>query len=157
MVALNNSVEDVDLYRITDNPMHYFAAIQRQNQANLSRALAHLGLTPPMWRVLAMLSDSVGRTIGEIAEAVVIDRANLGRLLEAMADDQLVERIASERDRRQSLTQLTKIGRQRFRAALPIVRKLYEALLADVDADEFATLMATLRKLKRNGIDGERD
>ena len=34
-------------YRITDYPMHYFAAIQRQNQLNLARSLREFGLSVP--------------------------------------------------------------------------------------------------------------
>ena len=44
-------------YRLTDYPMHYFAAIQRQNQLNLARALREFGLSVPMWRALSALAS----------------------------------------------------------------------------------------------------
>jgi len=141
-----------ETYSITDHPLHYLAAIQRLNQANLARLLLPLDLTPHSWRVLALLSDGVGRTIGEIADIVVIDRSNLGRLLETMAQDGLVERAPSELDRRISLTRLTRTGINKFRAALPLVRRSNKSLLADISPEEFATLMDILRKMKRNAV-----
>ena len=42
-------------YRLSDYPMHYLAAIQRQNQLNLGHALRPAGLSVPMWRALSAL------------------------------------------------------------------------------------------------------
>ncbi len=146
------AVSEPEIYVMTDHPLHYLAAIQRQNQSNLARLLLPLNLTPHIWRVLALLSDGIGRTIGEIADAVVIDRSNLGRLLETMAQDHLVERTTSELDGRISLTRLTRSGVSKFRAALPLVRRSNRDLLSGITEDEFATLMTTLRKMKRNAM-----
>ncbi|MEV5407167.1 MarR family transcriptional regulator, partial [Streptomyces albidoflavus] len=87
-------------YRITDYPMHYFAAIQRQNQLNLARSLREYGLSVPMWRALAALHQKDGQTIGEIAQLSVLDRSSLGRLLDDMAKEGLVEREPLPDDRR---------------------------------------------------------
>jgi DNA-binding MarR family transcriptional regulator len=139
-------------FRITDYPMHYFAAIQRQNQLNLGHALRPIGITPQVWRVLATLSDGEGRTIGYIAEAAVIDRSNLGRLLEEMAHDGLVERVTAPDDRRASLTELTQAGMARYEAAVPIVTDMYRRLLDGVEQEEFDHLMSILRRMKRNAL-----
>jgi DNA-binding MarR family transcriptional regulator len=139
-------------FRITDFPMHYFATIQRQNQINLGHALRRIGVTPQAWRVLATLSDGEGRTIGYLADAAVIDRSNLGRLLEGMAQEGLVERATAPDDRRVSLTRLSAAGKARFAAARPIVSALYQRLLEGVEPAEFARLMETLRRLKRNAF-----
>jgi MarR family transcriptional regulator, organic hydroperoxide resistance regulator len=140
------------MFPITDFPIHYFAAIQRQNQVNLGHALRPVGISPHVWRVLATLSDGDGRTIGYIAEATVIDRSNLGRLLEGMAREGLVERMTAPDDRRVSLTRLSAKGMARYGAALPIVLAMYQRLLADVKPEHFATLMETLRRMKRNAL-----
>ena len=71
-------------------------------EVNLGHALRPVGISPQVWRVLATLSDGEGRTIGYIAEATVIDRSNLGRLLEGMAREGLVERMTAPDDRRVS-------------------------------------------------------
>jgi DNA-binding MarR family transcriptional regulator len=142
----------LEAFRITDYPMHYFAAIQRQNQINLAHLLRSLGISPQVWRVLGTLSDGEGRTIGYIADAAVIDRSNLGRILEGMAQDGLIDRSAAADDKRISLTKLTRKGTARYEAAVPLVLGMYQRLLEGVEPKEFENLIKTLRILKRNAL-----
>ena len=137
-------------YRITDYPMHYFAAIQRQNQLNLSRALRGLGLTVPMWRALSALRHKDGQTIGELAQLTVLDRSSLGRLLDEMAHERLVEREPLPDDRRALLVSLSAKGRRTFEAALAVARCHYRDVFKGVTPDEFETLMRVLRRIKAN-------
>ena len=141
-----------ETFRITDYPMHYFAAIQRQNQINLAHLLRSLGISPQVWRVLGTLSDGEGRTIGYIADAAVIDRSNLGRILEGMAQDGLIDRTPAADDRRVSLTKLTRKGTAQYEAAVPLVLAMYHRLLEGIEPKEFEILMKTLRTLKRNAL-----
>ena len=137
-------------YRITDYPMHYFAAIQRQNQLNLGRALRKLGLSAPAWRALAALHHKDGQTIGEIAQLAVLDRSSLGRLLDEMAKDGLVEREPLPDDRRALAVKLSSAGRKIFEASLPLVQHHYRNVLKGISPDEFKTLMRVLRRIKAN-------
>ena len=137
-------------YRITDYPMHYFSAIQRQNLINLGRTLRDHGLTVPMWRALAALHEKDGQTIGQIADKAVLDRSSLGRLLEDMAAEGLVEREPLPDDRRALAIRLSSTGRRRFEDTLPLAQKHYRNVLNGVSPDEFAALMRVLRRIKTN-------
>jgi DNA-binding MarR family transcriptional regulator len=137
-------------YRIGDFPMHYIAAIQRQNQLNLGHALRPIGMSVPTWRVLSALNDSDGLTIGQLAERCVLDRSSLGRLLEELAADGLVERESPPDDRRALTIRRTARGRKRFEAAYAIVRKHYRYLLRGMSGQDYETLMRLLRRLKAN-------
>jgi DNA-binding MarR family transcriptional regulator len=137
-------------YRITDYPMHYFAAIQRQNQLNLARALREVGVSVPMWRALSALRQKDGQTIGELAQLTVIDRSSLGRLLDDMARDGLVEREPLPDDRRALLIRLSAKGRRTLEAALTIARRHYRELLKGITPADFETLMRLLRQIKAN-------
>jgi MarR family transcriptional regulator, organic hydroperoxide resistance regulator len=137
-------------YRLTDFPMHYFAAIQRQNQLNLGRSLREHGLTVPMWRAMSALHQKDGQTIGEIAQLAVLDRSSLGRLLDDMAKEGLVEREPLPDDRRALAIKLSAAGRRKFEAGLPLVQRHYQNVLKGVSADEFETLMRVLRRIKAN-------
>jgi DNA-binding MarR family transcriptional regulator len=137
-------------YRITDYPLHYFAAIQWQNQLNLGRVLRSVGLTVPMWRALAALQQKDGQTIGEIAQLAVVDRSSLGRLLEGMAKDGLVERVPLEDDRRAVSIRLSPVGRRLFEQGLLLVQRHYERLLEGISGQEFDQLMNVLRRIKAN-------
>ena len=137
-------------YRITDYPMHYFAAIQRQNLLNFSRRLREVGLSVPMWRALAALHQKDGQTIGEIAQLAVLDRSSLGRLLDEMAKDGLVEREPLPDDRRALVIRLSATGRKTFETALPLAQLHYRSVLKGVSPEEFETLMRVLRRIKAN-------
>lgn len=141
---------DAPPYRITDYPMHYFAAIQRQNQLNLARSLREFGLSVPMWRALAALHQKDGQTIGEIAQLAVLDRSSLGRLLDEMAKDGLVEREPLPDDRRALAITLSAKGRKTFEASLPLAQRHYRNVLKGVSPEEFETLMRVLRRIKAN-------
>ena len=122
-------------YRITDYPMHYFAAIQRQNQLNLARALREFGLSVPMWRALSALHQKDGQTIGEIAQLAVLDRSSLGRLLDEMAKAKLVEREPLPDDRRALAGQVCRRkGRRIFEATLPLAQRHYRNVFKGVSA-----------------------
>jgi len=104
----------------------------------------------PMWRALGALYDTDGQTIGQIAEMTVLDRSSLGRLLEEMAAQRLVERESPPDDRRAVLIRLSAAGRRRFEAAQPIVLEHYRRLLHGISGSEFRTLMRLLRQIKAN-------
>jgi MarR family transcriptional regulator, organic hydroperoxide resistance regulator len=137
-------------YRIGDYPMHYIAAIQRQNQLNLGHTLRPVGVSVPMWRALSALHDKEGQTIGQLADLTVLDRSSLGRLLEDMAVQGLVERQNPPDDRRAVLIRLSAAGKRRFEAALPVMLEHYRRLLRGISDDDFRTLMRLLRRMKAN-------
>ena len=137
-------------YRITDYPMHYFAAIQRQNQLNLARALRSVGVSVPMWRAMAALRQKDGQTIGELAQLTVLDRSSLGRLLDEMARERLVEREPLPDDRRALVVSLSDKGRRTFEIARAVARRHYREAFKGVDEDEFEVLMRVLRQIKAN-------
>lgn len=137
-------------YRITDYPMHYFAAIQRQNQLNLARALREVGISVPMWRALSALRHKDGQTIGELAQLTVLDRSSLGRLLDDMARERLVEREPLPDDRRVLLVSLSAKGRRTFETALAVAQRHYREVFKGVTPEEFGILMGILRRIKAN-------
>jgi MarR family transcriptional regulator, organic hydroperoxide resistance regulator len=137
-------------YRLTDYPLHYFAAIQLQNQLNLARALRDVGVSVPMWRALAALQQKDNQTIGEIAQLAVVDRSSLGRLLEAMAKDGLVEREPLADDRRAVSIRLSPAGRKLFEKARPLALQHYDRLLKGIPGQDLDVLMRVLRRIKAN-------
>jgi DNA-binding MarR family transcriptional regulator len=139
-------------YRLSDYPMHYLAAIQRQNQLNLARVLRACALTVPTWRVLSTLLQKDEQTVGQIASMAVLDRSALGRLLEQMETDGLVERASSPEDRRAVVIRLTSTGRNRFATALPLVERHYRGLLRGLTPADFKALMRLLRRIKANAL-----
>jgi len=141
-----------DYSAVNDHPVHYFAAVVRHNQLNLAHVLRPFELSVPQWRVLSALATRDGQTVGQIAEFTVLDRSGLGRLLEQMEADGLVQRTSAPDDRRAVLIRLSPAGRKRRAAALPMVVKHYRRLLHGVSAAEYRSLMALLRRVKANAM-----
>jgi DNA-binding MarR family transcriptional regulator len=137
---------------VTGHPMHYFAAIVRQNQINLAHVLRPLELSVPQWRVLSALAAKDGYTVGQIAEFAVLDRSGLGRLLEQMEADGLVERTSAPEDRRAVLIGLSPMGKKRRAAAFPVVVAHYRRLLRGVSGADHKVLMGLLRRIKANAL-----
>ncbi|MGV3634974.1 MAG: MarR family winged helix-turn-helix transcriptional regulator, partial [Pseudorhodoplanes sp.] len=123
---------------------------QRQTQLNLGRSLREIGVSVPMWRALSALRHKDGQTIGELAQLTVLDRSSLGRLLDEMARDRLVEREPLPDDRRALLISLSAKGHRTFEQALAIARRHYRELYKGVSPDEFEMLMRMLQRIKAN-------
>jgi len=142
----------ISAYRILDYPLHYFTAIQRQNQNNLAQVLRPLGLSVHEWRVLSALAEKDGQTVTQVAEATVLDRTGLGRLLEQMEAAGLVERMIAPDDGRAVLIRLASGGKRRYAAAWPRVSAHYAQLLNGISDKDFKTLMQALRRIKANAL-----
>ena len=141
-----------DYNSVIDHPVHYFAAVVRHNQLNLARVLRPFELSVPQWRVLSALATRDGQTVGQIADFAVLDRSGLGRLLEQMEADGLVERTGAPDDRRAVLIRLSAAGRKKRAAALPLVVKHYRRLMHGISGEEHRTLMGLLRRFKANAM-----
>lgn len=142
--------ETTGQFRITDFPLHYVVFVQKYAQAAFSRVLKPHGLTNQSWRVLAALSGGKALTIGQIADLTVFDAANLGRTLDAMEQDGLVERQPDPHDRRAVNTVITSDGRALFEAAYVDICRIYEHLLEGFGPGELQALMSGLRRMKQN-------
>lgn len=139
-----------DNFRLTDYPMHYFAAIQVRNQTNAERVLAEIDVTPVEWRVLAVLHTRAGQKIGEIADVTALDRFKVSRCLNRLTDMGLVERDDANGDKRRVRMALTPAGQEKFKAALAIIKRVYLTNFEGITDEEFETLMRLLRRIKDN-------
>ena len=139
-----------DLFHVTDWPMHYLLAIERHHVRKMSRVLAPYKCSPLVWRVLSILADRDGHSVSELAELSVIERSNLGRILEGMEREGLVERFDRETDKRQTAILLSPRGHKLFVESLPAVLRYYAHFLSGISPAETGILMNALRKIKRN-------
>ncbi|GLW72818.1 hypothetical protein Kpho02_51170 [Kitasatospora phosalacinea] len=90
------------------------ALAHRRLTAGLAAALAEEDCTVDQWRVMRALADERGRTMGELAQALLIPQASLSRLVDALADAGLAYRRQDDRDRRRITAHLSRRGRTRL-------------------------------------------
>jgi MarR family transcriptional regulator, transcriptional regulator for hemolysin len=95
------------------------------------RRAAALGVTRPQWRVLARLARRDGVRQIELADALDLEPITLSRMIDRLAEAELVERRPDESDRRAWNVWLTPKAR-------PLIDKLWtigSAFLADALED----------------------
>ena len=110
----------------------------------LERDLAAEAMMPLAWYdVLLQLAEAPGHRLRmtELADAVLLSRSGLTRLVDRLQAEGLVVRERSENDARGTYTVLTSAGRDRLRAAAPVhLAGVDRYWLAHFDEDELATL-----------------
>ena len=74
--------------------------VSRLLMRSLERRVREVGLTPQQWRVLEQISRAEGQTQTESAEETEIARAPLGRLLDRLEEQGIIERRQDPEDRR---------------------------------------------------------
>jgi DNA-binding MarR family transcriptional regulator len=112
------------------------------------------GLTFPRYEALMLLTFTrAGELpIGKLGERLQVHRTSASSIVGALADDGLVRRVPSERDRRATLAVITDAGRA---AALAATADLHAAQfgLGALDGDDQETLTAVLRSLRLDAGD----
>ena len=83
-------------------------------------ALARIGLTPASATVLLVLDANPGLQHGKLADALLVQRPNMTKLVKRLEARRLVSRGASPGDRRQIVLGLTSAGRRLAEQAFDI-------------------------------------
>lgn len=137
-------------FRITDYPMHYFAAIQKRNQVNLARKLEHIELSPLDWRIIAALQDHGSMTINDLSEATVFDRFKVARGVNDLVGRGYLNDAPRARDGRSRRVVLSEDGQRKYHETFNVVAEVYRANFAGLSDAEFNQLMQLLRRIKDN-------
>lgn len=86
------------------------AQAHRQLHNDLETEMQKEGMSVEHWRVLETLSDRTGRSMGELAEHVLMNHPALTKLVDRMVASGLVHRVADPTDQRRVLVHMTDRG-----------------------------------------------
>lgn len=86
------------------------ARAHRRLHLQLERTLHAAGLSVEQWRVLAILNDRDGCSMGELAELVLMNHPALTKLADRMVADGLIHRFVDKNDQRRVLVSNTERG-----------------------------------------------
>jgi DNA-binding MarR family transcriptional regulator len=118
----------------------------------IQEALTEAGLPPLAWfDVLATLAeaDRQAMKMGELAEALVITRGGLTKLVDRLVKAGLLERTFCETDRRVSYATLLPAGTELLNDMLPVVSgELEVAFGANISDGEAEQLTGTLDRVR---------
>ena len=135
--------------RIIDNHLaSLMARTGRKVNNRLAAELRTVGLSLDAWLVLNMLVTEGGRSMGEIAEALVLNLPTATKLIDRMVNDNLVYRKPHHEDRRIIEIFPSDAGVIRHEVAKKLVAKEQAALKKSIP--EIGRLMQELVRLNRN-------
>jgi DNA-binding MarR family transcriptional regulator len=128
--------------------MYYLATTERQHTRNASILLHPHGIHHREWRVLAILNEHNGRTIGHISDFSGLERSTLSKMIDAMEQRGWLRRGTENHDRRRSPVFLTEKGRRKLEETLPLILDLFHSYFEGMPPEDFRSLMRALRDLK---------
>jgi MarR family transcriptional regulator, organic hydroperoxide resistance regulator len=88
---------------ITEHLAYLLAQANREINRQLDARFRTEGVPVEQWRILKVLSDGAGHSMGELAEAVLLNHPTLTKMVDRMVSDSLVYRVQDAEDRRKVL------------------------------------------------------
>jgi MarR family transcriptional regulator, organic hydroperoxide resistance regulator len=88
---------------ITEHLTYLLAQANREINRQLETRLSQEGVAVEQWRILKVLSDGKGHSMGELAAAVLLNHPTLTKIIDRMVSDSLVYRVQDPDDRRKVL------------------------------------------------------
>jgi MarR family transcriptional regulator, organic hydroperoxide resistance regulator len=140
----------VGAFRLEDHLFFHFSQILARRTKAINAHLRPYGLDYPRWRVLAVLQENPGATMGRLADLTSVDRTTLTRTLGLMENAGLVIRRERESDRRSLTISLTVRGRRMFARILPLTLSETDRALTGFSSEEIGTLRDRLKRMAAN-------
>jgi DNA-binding MarR family transcriptional regulator len=138
------------VFKLEDHLFFYFSQILARRTRAINAQLRPYGLDYPRWRVLAVLQEHSGATMGQLADLTSVDRTTLTRTLGLMEDARLVARQERESDRRSLVISLTPKGRRMFARILPLTLAETDRALTGFSSAEIGALRDWLKRIADN-------
>lgn len=124
-------------------------AVSRYNVVIEAR-LRTIGIDIPTWRVLMVLGEQSPRSVGQIADAAVINLSTMMRIIQRMTGAGLVSSAPNSADARVTDVSLTPQGAATLAEARRLTAPVYGKLIAGFSARDFDRLIALLARLDAN-------
>lgn len=132
---------------ITASLTYLLAQANRVVSSALERSLAAEGAQVEHWRILEVLSDEQGRSMGELAQLVLMNHPALTKMMDRMVSRGWVHRAADEADSRRVVVYITDEGLEFVARLRERVETYQESLfdsIGDRRADQLKKLLNTL-------------
>jgi DNA-binding MarR family transcriptional regulator len=115
-----------------------------------SRLRTTFGITLPRFDLMAQLERfPEGLRMGELSKRMMVTGGNVTGITDQLEREALVMRVQDTKDRRASAVKLTPAGQAAFAEMAATHERWIEEMLADVPAQDKATMIALLSTMKR--------
>lgn len=141
----SEAISDVD-QSLATVPAHLVRRVH-QRHARLWSDVVGDDPTPPQYAVLHVVGEHPGIDLTELGARAALDRTTVGRVVDRLLRDGLVDRRADEDDRRRLVVTLTAAGRDRLAVVTPLAAEASRRLLAGLTTDRADSLLDLLRAM----------
>jgi DNA-binding MarR family transcriptional regulator len=107
-------------------------------------------ISPEHWFLLFRLYDMPEQAQSELANRYLHDHPNITRLIDALEQRRLIQRMPDPADRRRTLVSLTEEGIRLMEHLLPLVVAERRRIFRGISSAELHTLVTLLRHIERN-------
>ena len=125
---------------------------------SIEKKVREAGVTSQQWRVLVQLAREDGQTQSQLAEEAEIAPAPLGRLLDRLEEQKMIQRRPDPQDRRAKRIYL--LGGERgpfFERLRQLAMQQFGTVYKSVNQADLLELQRLLQKLKSNMLEGVRE
>ncbi|HEY9648694.1 MAG TPA: MarR family transcriptional regulator [Chroococcidiopsis sp.] len=133
----------------------YFIPVMRElvrayqaYEAYSERHIRELGLTPSQFDVIATLGNTLGMSMGEVAERTLVTKGTLTGIIDRLEQKNLVRREIPEGNRRSFTVVLTPEGEQVFEAVFPVHITHLKERFDQLNKEDLEQLRLLLSKLR---------
>ena len=145
---MSNEVDNEALPQVlTNSPGFLLSQIARILSGLVAEALVPVGLAPPEYGLLKIISVQGPLMQQEFADKFQIDRTTVTSIVDGLEDRDLVIRQRSPKDRRKNLLHLTPTGHRLLTRAIRLVNKAQKKFLEPLDESEWEVVRDCLVKL----------
>jgi DNA-binding MarR family transcriptional regulator len=129
--------------KISDYLGFLLAGANRQMRSGIAHYIADEGVTEEHWRILLVLSDEQGHSMGELAESVLLNNPALTKNIDKLVSRGLVQRAPDANDSRRVLVFISDLGLE----VLARLKKQVDALHQSMDEALGVRKTAQLKRL----------
>lgn len=105
------------------------------------------GVSIPEWRVIAILGRYPGLSAVEVADRTLMDKVAVSRAVTKLIKNGRIDREFADADRRRSILNLSKQGREVHNEIAPLALEFERELLQDIGDEEYANFLSVLEQL----------
>lgn len=142
----NNHFKRGELYSVINGMAS--TAVARRLQKNFRNA--GLEITIEQWSVLYHLWKEDGLSQQELCNRTFRDKPSITRLIDNLEKQQLVKRVASPKDRRINLVQLTDAAKDLQQITIDLANQTMAEALVGVDKKEIEIVKSVFQKVYDN-------
>jgi len=117
----------------------------------MNQEMAALGQSQARWGTLFWIDvfgDSVNQT--QLAERIGIEQPTLGRVLESLEKDGLIERVPGPNDRRAKVIRLTAAAKPLMRRCEQIQERVRRQLMRGIEHEDLTACLGVFAKILAN-------